>query len=203
MEKINYLTAEEQLNMIAAGKKCHDQMDGMLCDRCGNVASHFHEDYGNVCDQCAGHWTHVLEQHIYFEDELPNISEFFDIKTHNGYITVVNPKTGNHRTFRIHTQDKEAKFAPGSRVVSLLVGPDNETSYKGFAFVVDGKVILWKRHRDDKAFQFYANMLADIKKSEQEKGLQFMLEGRCRVCNRILTNPESVESGIGPICAGK
>ncbi len=32
-------------------------MDGMLCDRCGEVATHFHEDYGNVCDRCAAYWT--------------------------------------------------------------------------------------------------------------------------------------------------
>lgn len=27
--------------------------------------------------------------------------------------------------------------------------------------------------------------------------------GRCSVCNRELTNPESIDAGIGPICAGK
>lgn len=32
-------------------------MDGMLCDRCGDVATHFHEDFGNCCDACAEHWT--------------------------------------------------------------------------------------------------------------------------------------------------
>lgn len=26
--------------------------------------------------------------------------------------------------------------------------------------------------------------------------------GRCMICGRLLTNPESVERGIGPICAG-
>ena len=32
-------------------------MDGMLCDRCGLPATHFHEDYGNVCASCAAHWS--------------------------------------------------------------------------------------------------------------------------------------------------
>lgn len=31
--------------------------DGFLCEHCGEVASHFHEDYGNVCTQCAKYWT--------------------------------------------------------------------------------------------------------------------------------------------------
>ncbi len=26
--------------------------DGCLCDRCGDVAVHFHEDYGNMCRSC-------------------------------------------------------------------------------------------------------------------------------------------------------
>lgn len=29
-------------------------MDGMLCDRCGEPATSFHEDYGNVCPACFG-----------------------------------------------------------------------------------------------------------------------------------------------------
>lgn len=28
-------------------------MDGMLCDRCGDPATHFHEDFGNVCPACS------------------------------------------------------------------------------------------------------------------------------------------------------
>lgn len=29
------------------------------------------------------------------------------------------------------------------------------------------------------------------------------ISGRCMVCGRELTNPESIEAGIGPVCAGK
>lgn len=36
-------------------------MDGMLCDRCGAVASHFHEDYGNVCPRCVARWSGQAE----------------------------------------------------------------------------------------------------------------------------------------------
>lgn len=31
-------------------------MDAMLCDRCGDVAIGFHEDFGNFCRQCSKHW---------------------------------------------------------------------------------------------------------------------------------------------------
>ena len=36
--------------------------DGMLCDRCGDIATHFHEDYGNVCPTCAVHWSNRDEE---------------------------------------------------------------------------------------------------------------------------------------------
>ena len=53
------------------------------------------------------------------------------IFTHNGRFTVTSTKTGEHRTFRIRTQPDDAKFAPKERVITLLIGPDNESSYKG------------------------------------------------------------------------
>jgi hypothetical protein len=27
--------------------------------------------------------------------------------------------------------------------------------------------------------------------------------GRCQVCHRLLTNPDSIAAGIGPVCAGR
>ena len=55
-------------------------------------------------------------------DDGPDVAPF-DVRTHNGTITIHNPKTGDHRTFQIKTQPADAKFAPGRRVVSLLTGP--------------------------------------------------------------------------------
>jgi len=34
-----------------------------------------------------------------------------------------------------------------------------------------------------------------------EHGFELMHEGRCGRCGRPLTRPESIQSGIGPICA--
>ena len=50
----------------------------------------------------------------------------------NGEITLTNRETGEHRTFRIRTNKEDARFAPGERVIALLTGPDNTTSYTGF-----------------------------------------------------------------------
>lgn len=36
-----------------------------------------------------------------------------------------------------------------------------------------------------------------------ESNADFVHSGRCSVCGRTLTNPESIERGIGPVCLGK
>lgn len=126
----------------------------------------------------------------------------FSILTHNGSITITNPATGGHRTFRIRTQKDDANFAPGKRIVSLLTGTDNEASYTGFGFVFDRGIVLWKKRRTA-IFKSYKDMLENPAKWEEKHDLEYLYEGQCRRCNRTLTVPESIKTGIGPICAGR
>ena len=67
--------------------------------------------------------TATLETEV-TEVESPNglvIDTFrFDATIHNGYITIHNTNTGNHRTFRIETVKGGA--LDGKRIVSLLIG---------------------------------------------------------------------------------
>lgn len=136
--------------------------------------------------------------------ELPKVDEFFNVATHNGCITMFNPETGQHRTFRIRTQPKDSTFNPGSRIVALLTGPDNTHDYQQFGFVnPNGSIVLWRRFRDSAVFQAYVNMLRFPKTYMERHGIQYRYEGRCRVCNAKLTNPDSIISGIGPICGGR
>ncbi len=132
-----------------------------------------------------------------------DIAQHFSVFTHNGSITMRNPATDGHRTFRIHTQPDDARFAPGERIVSLLVGPDNTTDYNGFGFVKKDRIVLWRRFRDSSDFTKYADMLQRPNHYQEEHGIEYLYEGKCRRCNRTLTVPESIESGIGPVCAGK
>ena len=60
-------------------------------------------------------------------------STILDLRRYNGAITVTNPATGNHRTFRIHTV--RTGGLKGSRVVGLLIGSNNESDYLSFGFV--------------------------------------------------------------------
>ena len=124
----------------------------------------------------------------------------FSAQTHNGTITIKSRKTGEHRTLRIKT----VKYRDGSehRVVSYLYGQDNENDYKGFGEIDRlGNVRLWRKSQGSELFRWYARFLTFPSKFANSVDVNF--DGRCRVCNRMLTTPESVASGIGPICAGK
>lgn len=128
----------------------------------------------------------------------------------NGRFTLRNKTTGDHRTFQIRTQKKDAKFAPGKRIIGLLMGRDNTADYQSFGFVDNKGITVWTKFRGmmkTSAYEMFARMLwqAATKGSlATVKGdYELMVEKRCLRCNRVLTNPESIESGIGPECAGK
>jgi len=132
------------------------------------------------------------------------------IEISNGFLTVKNEKTGDHRTFRIRTQKEDAKFAPGSRIVSLLIGPDNTSDYQGFGFVKEnGWIVLWKRNRTP----HYEGLAKAVRLASRaiEQGedtfttpkatYTVSLSKRCIRCNRPLTTPKSLARGVGPECA--
>jgi hypothetical protein len=122
------------------------------------------------------------------------------IKTHNGTITIANPNTGEHRTFKVHTQPEDSKFAPGRRVVSLLTGPNNVEDFTPFGFVLtDGSIQLWQRY-NTKTYQAFASLLERPETSQQRWGMTYLWSARCRRCNRTLSTPESITSGLGETC---
>jgi len=123
----------------------------------------------------------------------------FSIKTHNGKITVYNPKTGNQRTFMIKTQKKDAKFAPSARIIYLLIGQNNESDYLPFGFVNGEKITLWKKYRT-KQYKMLAKIIED---PTIFPFMEYHHEGKCRVCNRTLTDRNSILSGIGKKCASE
>lgn len=130
-----------------------------------------------------------------------------DIVRYNGTLTVTNPATGQHRTFRIKTVMKGQ--LKGLRVLQLLIGPDNQSDYKGFAFVQpSGRVTVWtsckgREENGVKTQSVFEQLAMIVERSAwyaQHRGLEYQYSVLCRRCNRELTDPESIASGIGPIC---
>lgn len=121
----------------------------------------------------------------------------FNTATHNGIITIFNRKTGGHRTFKIATI-KNGNLK-GKRVVSLLIGPDNTSDYLGLGFVHnDGVVRAWNKHKGT----VYEKTL-EVLNHLDKLNVEVMFEGKCRICNRVLTNPKSLAIGIGSECLNK
>lgn len=127
----------------------------------------------------------------------------FNFSVHDACVTILNPATGQHRTFCIETQSDDASFAPGKRVVSLLIGPNRSewSDWQSFAFATDQGIKVWRSYGGTD-FERFANMLENPIKW-QAKGAEYMAEIACRRCGRPLTHPESIQTGLGPICAGK
>ena len=136
-----------------------------------------------------------------------------DATSHNGTWTVRNIATGAHRTFRVKTQADDAKFAPGKRVLSVMAGSNNEDDYRGLGFIAADGVRPWKKTAASRANSALVEMFAAIAglwsggrgyiTSDKLAGYEVAQSTTCRCCNRKLTNPESIETGIGPVCAGR
>lgn len=125
-------------------------------------------------------------------------------KIQNGIFTIKNPNSGQHRTYKVKTQKKEARFAPGERIISVLTGSNNAdpACYTGVGFVKKDGIAVWKKQQDT---ELGAVVKFFWKRVALNEHLDFELyhEGRCSVCNRPLTVPESIVTGIGPICADR
>ena len=116
-----------------------------------------------------------------------------NVLTHNGEITLTNPKTGGHRTFRIKTCKKGN--LEGKRILSMLIGPNNEEDYLGIGFVDENGIYIWRKYQGT-MYEKTAECLVRIK----ELGLIHQFSTKCRRCNRLLTDGTSISLGIGPEC---
>jgi hypothetical protein len=110
---------------------------------------------------------------------------------------------GEHVTFRAKRYRHDSRFAAGKVVLAYLAGPDNEGDYKSCAFVSDaGRVSIWKRFKDGntKVTRGIRVLTGDPVACVTAYGRR---SGRCGLCNRLLTEPESLNRGYGPVCAEK
>lgn len=117
--------------------------------------------------------------------------------------TLVSKKTGKRYTFRVaQSKDNENMF-----FVNLLTGTDNESDYQYIGFlrgenhVFPGGLIAGRKgNPNHPAFKAFAWSLVQ---GFAHDDLEFWHEGRCARCARPLTDPASIERGLGPECANK
>ena len=119
-----------------------------------------------ICGNCRNHHAHVADVKACYAGTAPTVRNVTSNqlayangvprpalptieKPRDGFYTVVFSH-GDWVTIRLRTQDANDSFAPGETIASYLDGPDNESDYRGFAFVKDdGRFFLWKRFRSE------------------------------------------------------
>lgn len=123
----------------------------------------------------------------------------------NGTYTI-QFEDGSHLTLRLKAASDYFKDLPkGTQVAQYMSGPDNESSYTGFAFVQGHTPRIWKRYRDTERITLALRVLLSANSDEAEKlGLAYAMEsGNCYRCGRKLTVPASICRGLGPVCNGR
>lgn len=114
--------------------------------------------------------------------------------------TIVSKETGTRFTYRIRiSDDGKAHF------VDLMNGPDNESSFLFIGTIAEGHFRWSRRSRvaeNHKAVVAFGWVWRWILREVVPEQLEVWHEGRCGRCNRKLTVPESIETGLGPTCAG-
>lgn len=121
--------------------------------------------------------------------------------------TVSNDK-GDRYTFRVDYKEGNAQWAP-VWFIKLLTGPDNENDYTylGKVDAEMGKVVLTAKSKfaADSLPVKVANFGLRIAYGQQAMPAGYAMhhEGKCGRCARLLTVPESVDSGFGPECIKK
>lgn len=120
--------------------------------------------------------------------------------------TVCNDK-GEHFTYKVVSKDDRYKQGQKVYFASLLTGPDNESSYTYMGLLNSEKLSLvptkgskiGSGSKSAKVFRWALQVISG--RSTLPSGYDIKHAGRCCRCGRTLTEPESIEIGIGPHCA--
>lgn len=119
------------------------------------------------------------------------------------------PEAKDHYTYMVTHKEADDQW-PETWFIKLLVGPDNTRDYQylGKLLADSGAVKLTAKSswgQDAVPVKLLDNVLKAIWDGQSEAieqaGCKVHHMGRCGRCNRPLTDPTSVLSGVGPECA--
>ncbi|UCC74355.1 MAG: hypothetical protein JSV86_07295 [Gemmatimonadota bacterium] len=126
----------------------------------------------------------------------------------NATFTATNTQTGNRFTYRVRQKDT-------LYFVAVLTGPDNIADYtflgtifpprsagsdplRGLAYYHGKRSSISPDAQSARAFEWLFRWRYTL-----PEFIEIDPMGRCGRCGRSLTTPESVRTGLGPICAGR
>jgi len=127
----------------------------------------------------------------------------------NATFTISRPD--GHSTYRIDRKDASGSY-PETYFVSLLTGSDNENDYR-YLGILDPKSLQVRTTAksvagpDSLTVRGLNRVLARVRASDLAPvwaaGWDVRHAGKCCRCGQTLTNPRSLETGIGPECREK
>lgn len=122
------------------------------------------------------------------------------IRAGKAKFTVVSKRTGQRFTFRARTlRDKDITF------VSVLNGPDNHSDYMYIGYFKTDAVRLCagkKGKPGATSFKAFDWILSNVSRANDiGDQMTFLHTGSCGRCGRELTVPESIRTGLGPVCS--
>ena len=125
-----------------------------------------------------------------------------------------HPECQAHYTYKVSLAPAKGQW-PETWFVNLLTGPDNSSDYSplGILNPETGAMRLVRSTKmNDRSWpvKIIRRVLAclwEVANARPEDmprcGFELRHEGRCGRCGHRLTVPASIETGLGPICAGK
>jgi hypothetical protein len=116
--------------------------------------------------------------------------------------TITSTKTGTSFTYRFSRPDGDTTSPP--TFAAVLTGPDNQRDYT-YMGIVNAERNVIHSTRGSKVFGDSPSYkaLTWFLQNTGDPRVEFRHEGRCGRCGRALTVPSSIDSGLGPECAGK
>jgi hypothetical protein len=122
----------------------------------------------------------------------------------DGFYTV-KFEDGSHVTIRINRiSPKQSRDGKAHRYASYLCGPINTLDYRRFAAVNTNTFRVFSNGVFNKQVAALEVLMGATVEGQTAFGKAYAKAAtRCYRCGKLLTEPESIESGIGPICAGR
>lgn len=119
----------------------------------------------------------------------------------NATVTLVSLKTGARFTYKIqHPAEDSPHF------VRVLTNPDNESGYTFLGSIFSERTYVHGRRSSigetAPSARAWAWTWSRLTSGGDLSDVEIWHEGRCGRCGRKLTVPESIATGIGPVCAG-